>query len=139
MKLSMNDLIGAVDGLSSAVEELNEHGGGHSTQPVPITKLLKSLDAARALGSLTRAEVCALTDRWHETRALVRRFGPRLRFAIGDCQHLPDPGPDLRPTAGEALEADTTAHALGALLRIADWVERLHAAVEKRGGVADDI
>src|SRR5690606_852629 len=114
MKLTLTDLVGSVDGLTSAVEGLNEYGGGHCTQPAPINELLKTLDAALSLDGLTTAELCALADRRRETFSLLRRFGSRLRWVVGNRPQLPDPDPKLRPTASEALEADTTAYALGA-------------------------
>jgi hypothetical protein len=122
------EIIDAIDRLTDAVECLHKDIGGIVLSPAPVASIRKRIVDLMSQPNVTVREKCALADQRASFARLMRRFHSRLLDVIGrDATTMPDPGQDVRPTAVEALASDQTAEALGAMLRISEWVAKVEA------------
>lgn len=123
---SFTDLIDAIDDLTSAVEALSENSGARPVE-TPVCSILVRIDALMQQPSIATSTLAALADHRDELARLWRRFSSRLLPILRARASIPDPGADVRPTVADALSSDTTADALGALLRVSEWVAKVEA------------
>ena len=123
---SITDLIDAIDDLTSAVEALNENGGARPEE-TPVRSIMVRIDALMSQPSVATSTLAALADHREELARLWRRFSSRLLPILRARASIPDPGAEVRPTVADALSSNATADALGALLRVSDWVAKVEA------------
>ncbi|MDT3377417.1 hypothetical protein RNI52_08800 [Labrys neptuniae] len=110
----------------SAIKDIGDSDGANA--PRPILALIGRIDALMAQPDMSVRELCGLADRRQDVSRLHHRFAARLRRVVGQFDVIPDPGYELRPTVFDAIASDLTTDALGSLLRIAEWVERVEGA-----------
>lgn len=123
---SITDLIDAIDDLTSAVGALSENSGVRPVE-TPVRSILVRIDTLMQQPSVSPSTLAALADHRDELARLWRRFFSRLLPILRARASIPDPGTDVRPTVADALSSNTTADALGALLRVSEWVAKVEA------------
>ena len=127
-KNTVLDIIDAIDRLTDAVDALDKDGGGLAINLAPIANILTRISDLMEMPDMTLRDKCALADHRTSLFRLLRRFRARLIDVIGRASTaVPDPGPDVRPTVSQAMASNQTADALGALLRISEWVAKVEA------------
>lgn len=121
---SITDLIDAIDELTDAVEALNENACGRSDETL-FRSLLARIDTLMQQPSVSTSTLAALADHRYGLTRLWRRFSSRLLPILRNRANVPDPGAEVRPAVGDALASNATADALGALLRVSEWVAKV--------------
>lgn len=125
-------LINALDSLTCAVKDLDQ-SNGPSIPPAPIRNIVKRIDDLLALDRVTGDALGQLSDARSAVFTIYRRIRGQLQWVLQNRTTIPDPG--TRTCVSFALRTNKTNEALGALLRIDEWL----AEVEAKYPVLEDI